>query len=238
MIKDYDQIRLMSEYLPSCFYNKRKFWLITYLYNMLKNNWTLNTDLILFLVFISFFYSCAPKINFTASPAIITKGDSVLLNWKVKGKPTLMFDQRKISHPPNDSMEILEFTLSVQRGKKEKYIKRQVSILPKESTDEVVLITNDIKGDTLIASGIKDSSLWADFEVISISSLSKRPLIILHAGRESELRDSEIPSNLLEGTHYAGSWKIMTLLSEAEKKDHSIIPDQLEIKVLICPLKK
>ena len=180
---------------------------------MLKNNWTLNTDLILFLVFISFFYSCAPNINFTASPAIITKGDSVLLNWKVKGKPTLMFDQRKISHPPNDSMEILEFTLSVQRGKKEKYIKRQVSILPKESTDEVGVITNDIKGDTL-------------------------PLIILHAGRESELKDSEIPSNLLEGTRYAGSWKIMTLLSEAEKKDHSIIPDQLEIKVLISPIKK
>jgi len=205
---------------------------------MPKNNWTLNTGLILFLVFISFFYSCAPKINFTASPAIITKGDSVLLNWKVKGKPTLMFDQRKISRPLNDSLEILEFTLSVQRGKKEKYIKRQVSILPKESTDQVTLITNEIKGDTLIASGIKDSTLWAGFEVISVSSLSGRPLIILHAGRESELKDSQIPSNLWEGTRYAGNWKIMALLTEAEKKDHSIIPNQLEIKVIIRPIKK
>ncbi len=205
---------------------------------MPKNNRTLNAGLILFLVFYSFFYSCVPKINFTATPAVITNGDSVLLNWKVKGKPTLMFDQRKIPHTPNDSLEILEFTLSVQRGKKERYIKRQVSVLPKETIDRVALITNEIKGDTLIASGTKDSTLWAGFEVISVSTLSERPLIIFHADIESMLKDSEIGSNQWEGTRYCGNWKIMTLLTEAEKKDHSIIPDQLEIKVIIRPLKK
>jgi len=64
---------------------------------------------------------------------VITKGDSVILNWKVKGKPTLLFDERKIFRPSSDSLKILEFTLSVQRDRKTKYIKRQVSVLPKES---------------------------------------------------------------------------------------------------------
>lgn len=57
------------------------------------------------------FSSCAPKIEFTAFPPVISKGDSVYLKWKIKGEPTLLFDQRKNAHPPNDSLEILEFTL-------------------------------------------------------------------------------------------------------------------------------
>ncbi|MDQ2721194.1 MAG: hypothetical protein M3Z26_15710 [Bacteroidota bacterium] len=188
--------------------------------------------------FVIFFYSCTPKINFTASPAVITKGDSVLLNWKINGKPTLLFDRRKIAHPPDDSLEILEFTLSVQKGKKVKYIKRQVSVLPKGSADRVVFMTNDLRGDTLIAEGIKDTALWSGFEIISVYSLSSRPINILHAGKKSELKNPAIPSYAWEGTTYAGLWKIMSLLTEAEKQDHSTIPNQLEIKVLIRPRKK
>ena len=149
-----------------------------------------------------------------------------------------MFDQRKITHPPGDSLEILEFTLSVQKGKIEKYIKRQISVLPKESTDRVVLITTDLKGDTLIAEGIKDTVLWANFQIISVSSLSSRPLVVIHANRQSGLKSPEIPSDVWEGTPYAGAWKIMSILTESEKKDSTIIPGQLEVSVLIRPLKK
>ena len=149
-----------------------------------------------------------------------------------------MFDQRKIPHPPNDSLEILEFTLSVQKGKKEKYKKRQISVLPKESTDRVVLITTDLKGDTLIAEGIKDTVLWDNFQIISVSSLSSRPIVVIHENRRSELKSPGIPSDVWEGTQYAGAWKIMSVLTEAEKKDSTIIPGQLEISVLIRPLKK
>lgn len=199
----------------------------------MKNNQALKGRLWPCFTLILIFCSCAPKINFTALPATITKGDSVLLNWKISGKPTLLFDQRKIAHAPGDSLEILEFTLSVQKGKKVKYIKRQISVLPKESTDRVVLMTNNLHGDTLIASGIKDTLIWAGFEIISVSSLSARPVIILHANIKFELKNPEIPSNVWEGTPYAGDWKIMSLLTEAEKENHSLIPGQLEIKVLI-----
>jgi hypothetical protein len=191
------------------------------------------------LLLVLIFYSCGPKItSFTASPATITKGDSVFLNWKIKGTPTLMFDQRKISHPGNDSLDVLEFTLSVEKAKKEKHIKRQISVLQKESTDEVVLATNELKGDTLIAEGIKDTALWSGFEVISVSSASHRTLIVMHDNIQAELKSSGIASNVWEGTKYAGHWKIMAILTEAEKRDSTIIPGQLEIKVLIRPLKK
>ncbi len=203
----------------------------------LKISFITVTLLCLFLVLI--FYSCAPKItSFTASPAAITKGDSVMLNWKIKGTPTLMFDQRKIPHPGNDSLEVLEFTLSVEKGKKEKHIKRQVSVVQNESMDKVVLATNDIKGDTLIAGGIKDTALWSSFEVISVSSASHRSLLVMHDNIQAALDSLGNTSNAWEGTRYAGTWKIMTPLTEAEKKDATIIPGQLEIKALIRPFKK
>ena len=185
------------------------------------------------------FYSCAPKItSFTALLPTITKGDSVTLNWKIKGKPTLLFDQRKMAHPGNDSLEILEFTLSVEKNKKEKHIKRQISVLPAESMDNVILATTDLKGDTLIATGIKDTLLWNNFEVISVSSASKRTLIVLHNDIRSQLESSGVISNAWDGSKYCGEWKIMTILTDAEKKDSSIIPGQLEIKAIIRPLKK
>lgn len=149
-----------------------------------------------------------------------------------------MFDQRKIFHPGNDSLQVLEFTLSVEKGKKEKHLKRQVSVLQKESRDEVVLITTDLKGDTLIAEGIKDTALWSGFEVISVSNTSPRTLVVLHDNIQAALKSPGVASNVWEGTQYAGYWKIMTTLSEAEKEDSTIIPGQLEIKVLIRPLKK
>lgn len=185
------------------------------------------------------FYSCAPKItSFTALPPTITKGDSITLKWKIKGKPTLLFDQRKITRPGNDSLEVLEFTLSVEKNKKEKHMKRQISVLPPRSMDKVVLATTDLKEDTLIATGIKDSVLWANFEIISLSSASNRSLIVVHNDQRSVLDSSGIISYAWEGSKYSGEWKIMAILNDAEKKDSTIIPAQLTIKAIIRPLKK
>lgn len=202
----------------------------------LKISFITVTSLWLFLIL--FFYSCAPKItSFTASPATITKGDSVMLKWKIKGTPTLMFDQRKIAHPGNDSLDVLEFTLSVQKGKKEKHIKRQVSMLPNQSMDLVVLATNELKGDTLIASGTKDSALWSGFEIVSVSSASHRTLIVIHNNIKTTLDSLGTSSSAWEGTQYGGAWKIMTLLTDAEKRDSAIIPGQLEIRAVIRSFK-
>jgi|GEM_PF-1693186 len=191
------------------------------------------------LLLVLIFYSCAAKIgSFTATPATITKGDSILLNWKIKGKPVLMFDQRKIAHPKGDSIDILEFTLSVQKGDKVKYIKRQVPVLPEESSDRVVLLTNELHGDTLIAEGVKDTSLWSNFEIVSVSSISKKILFVIHDNRQGILESAGTSSDVWEGSKYSGFWRIMTILTEAEKKDSSIITGDLEIKALIRPIKK
>ncbi len=177
--------------------------------------------------------SCSPKIQFNASPPIITKGDSVFLNWKIKGEPTLMFDQRKIAHAPDDSLELLEFTLSVEKRGKTKYIKRQITVLPAQSVDRVALFTTDIKGDTLIAEGVKDSAAWKHFQIVSISSLSNDAFTVIHDGVTATIKNTDLPDGSWKNKNYAGDWIIMRQLSDAEKQDHSKIPGSLEIQVLI-----
>ncbi len=171
-------------------------------------------------------------------PPVISKGDSVFLNWKIKGQPTLMFDQRKIAHSSNDSLEILEFTLSVEKNGKVKYIKRQVSVLPAESSDRVTFSITGLQGDTLIADGIKDTLLWKNYEIVSLSTVTGRTLIISHAGTVAEIKKPGVSSDNWRGKPYAGYWKIMSILTEAEKKDNTIIPNSLEIQAIIRPTKK
>lgn len=197
---------------------------------MHKNNLPLKKILYFCLLF---FYSCSPKIEFTALPKSISKGDSVLLNWKIKGKPTLLFDQRKIAYPPNDSLEILEFTLSVQKNKKVKFIKRQVSVLPKESNDRVILMTTELKGDTLIAAGIKDSVLWKNYEIISLATVTSRSIMVTHANITAAITRAETASFIWKGKEYAGYWKFMSLLTVSEKQNHSMIPSFLEVRAII-----
>ncbi len=205
---------------------------------MHKNYLYVKKIFLLFSFIILVFYSCAPKIQFIVVPPTISKGDSVFMNWKIKGQPTLMFDQRKIAHPPNDSLEILEFTLSVEKNGKVKYIKRQVSVLPAESSDKVTFSITGLQGDTLIADGTKDTLLWKNYEIISLSTVTGRPLIISHAGTVAEIKEPAVPSGTWKDKPYAGYWKIMSILTEAEEKDNTIIPNSLEIQAVIRPTKK
>lgn len=176
--------------------------------------------------------ACTPKVSLTVSPSVISKGDSVFLNWKVKGNPTMMVDTRKIARPPYDSTEVMEFTLSAKKGKKEKYVKRQVILLPGGSYDQLAFTVSGIRGDTLIAGGTKDLTAWKNYQVITLASASKRPLYVTHEGR-SGLIGYTASGILWQGLPYAGYWKIETLLTPEEKLNHSEIPGLLLIKAFI-----
>lgn len=186
------------------------------------------------LLFLACITACSPKVSLTASPPVIAKGDSVLLHWKVSGRPTMMVDTKKIGRPPFDSAEVMEFTLNAKKGKKEKYVKRQVLILPAGAYDQLAFVVSGINGDTLVSGGIKDTTAWNNYRIITLASVSKRQLIVSHAGKTGLVSDTTA-SRSWNGLPYAGSWKIKSLLTPEEKVNHSKIPNVLIIKAFVKP---
>lgn len=197
-----------------------------------------NSSVILFLAICH--YSCSPVIrSFTVQPLTITSEDSVKVNWDVRGKPTLLVHENIVPPDPANlgpsdaGKKFLELTLVVQKRSKEQRRIVQVAVLPKLSTDEIVFRT-DLRGDTLVAAGDKNSERWGDkFEIASVSSGSGRQLFVWHANKTVVLDKNGAPSNALMGTPVAGRWEIRSLLTDAEKKDMSTAPETLRLNATI-----
>ena len=180
--------------------------------------------------------SCEPVINsFSVSPRTIIADDSLKINYKIKGNPTLIVHERLI---PEDSenagasglpLKYLEFTLVVQKGKKETRRFVQVVVLPKETTNEIVFPTY-LHGDTLIAAGEKNAERWGDkFSILTVTSGSGRQLLVKHANRSSRLDKNGVICTDFKGTLVEGRWEIRSILTEGEKKDMSSAPSTLRI---------
>src|SRR5882762_5440732 len=75
--------------------------------------------------------SCGPKVlSFTATPAtMITKDDSVKFNWRVSGKPTLLFYPDDADDPLNPGTRLLSYKLVAQKGKKEAFLEQTLTLL-------------------------------------------------------------------------------------------------------------
>jgi hypothetical protein len=142
----------------------------------------------------------------------------------------LVHEKLPTEDPANLSpAKLLEFTLVVQKQKKEVRQKVQVVILPKESTNEIIFPTY-LRGDTLIASGDKNQERWGDkFSILTVNSGSGRQLVVKHANKIANLDKNGSPSNDLKGTPIAGVWEIRSMLTEADKKDMSSAPATLRI---------
>jgi hypothetical protein len=198
--------------------------------------------LVLSLALIVVLNSCNPKIYcFTAEPAAVGSKDSVHINWKVRGKPTLMLDHIKIANPPADSLDLLEFSLYVKKGNKSPaHLKRQVTLLPDESFSVMVVRVDSLSpaGDSLVAVGINDSLRWKGVSISTIDNISNRALTIFHGGRTGTLPATSNNSDIWAGLPYADFWMIKSPLTEAEKKDHSLIPTRIPLKIKIQPTKK
>ena len=182
----------------------------------------------------SFAVSCKPRIySFIPSSQVITQDDSVQFTWDVRGKATLLFDQRNIARPNNDSLHVLEFTLVVKKGSHEAHQKVQISVVPKQTTDYLVFPVTSLNGDTLIASGVKDTMLWKGFSIASITSVNQRVLTVIHDDVQSVIEDTSTASIVWRGKPYSGTWIIKTLLTPAERNNHDLIPNRFQLKASI-----
>jgi hypothetical protein len=206
---------------------------------MYVNNKAVSTFSSLFLLFASIvFYSCSckPVINSfkvtthdTTQVRRMTTDDTLKVNWDVKGKPTLLLSETDLP----DSGKVLEMKLVVEKNGKEVNQIIQVEMLPKNAATSITFNTV-LRGDTLVADDEKNAGVWGDrFEVLSVSNASGRPITITHAGRTASLGQSETPSNAFAQTPIEGRWVFKSLLTPAEKADHSLLPERLKINTTL-----
>ena len=182
--------------------------------------------------------ACKPRIySFSATPATSTGRDSIRLDWNVRGKASVLFSQRTIAQPPNDSIKILEFKLIVTKGQIDSFRTIQVPVVKDLDQDRVVFPVDTVLGDTAVARGIKDTVRWSGYGIGQVAGMPGRDLVVTHAGVTALLKDT-VQSDAWSGKPYAGYWEIKAVLTGAEKRNHSSIPERLTLTVVVHTPKK
>lgn len=184
--------------------------------------------------------SCKPKIDsfVTKSAGIetktITSDDSLEIDWKVRGKPTLLFHEL-IDSSGLEPEKFVELTLIVKKGKKEPARGLiMVQVLPPESSNTVVFDEAIFTKDSIIFKGIKSPSRWGNFFLIkTVKSTMGRPWTVYHEGKKIELTRDSIPSSGLQGLNLAGPWEFRSLLTPEEKSDPGKAPVEVRIQAII-----
>ncbi|HET7002962.1 MAG TPA: hypothetical protein VFI33_16665 [Puia sp.] len=189
--------------------------------------------LLLILVSIN---ACKPEVySFTAHPKIVTEKDSVHLHWAIRGKPELTFHQKKVAYPGGDSLQLLQFSLVAEKGgSRSAPSLLELGVLPLVYRDLFVLPVTGRHGDTLVAMGSRDS-LFQDFQVESMTSVTGRKILVEHNSFRTMLYDSVTRSKTFRGVDYAGSWKFQSILTPQEKANPKLVPGQFAIAVFISP---
>lgn len=182
---------------------------------------------------------CKPKVMlFTAAPRIVTSKDTVQLRWKTRGKAAMSFSRQRVARPPTDSVDLLDFVLVAAKwGKTSAPFLQQVQLVAEESQDPLSMPITGLEGDTLIAAGIKDTLLYRGFEMVSVMSLSHRPIVAVHDGVTTLLPDSGIIVTTLQGLPYSGPWILKSALTPIEKTDRSKIPNTFDARTIIKLIK-
>ncbi|PWT74715.1 MAG: hypothetical protein C5B59_10520 [Bacteroidetes bacterium] len=177
--------------------------------------------------------SCGPKIfYFRSNQYTIAGGDSVQLTWSVRGTPTLLA-YTDTAAPEEKRPEYRNYHLVVHKNGKEIMKQVQVIILPIVSEDDIVFSTIR-KGDSVIASGIKDTTRWGTFfKLQTVASGSGRTLTVMHGGKMVVLEKDRSSSAAFVGIANSGFWVISSPLSDAEKKDTTLVPARLKIHTVI-----
>jgi hypothetical protein len=190
------------------------------------------------VLLVSVIVSCNPKINsFSSNPKIVTENDSVRLSWNVSGTPGLTYHQKKVRYLGNDSVQLLQFILVSTEGSRVSSPQTlEIPVLPNMYRDVMIFPVVSRHGDTLMASGTRDS-VYNDFKIESMASVNNRKMLVQHGVYQTMLYDSSKRSKSLQGLDFAGPWILQSLLTPAEKENPKLVPDQLMIAVFIRPKK-
>lgn len=186
---------------------------------------------------IIFCNSCSPKvISFSARPCtIINQNDSVKFYWKISnGSPILLFSQEDANDDENPGKHYLYYKLVVQKGQKQASSPTLALTILKDSAVDNIVVSTQRHGDSLIGLGNKDSLEWGHkFILNGISTVLNRKLFIQHLQKNTEIIGAGSLSTQLNGLPNSGEWYISTLLTDAEKRDTTLIPAKLKIKTFL-----
>jgi hypothetical protein len=124
-------------------------------------------------------------------------------------------------------------TLVASRNGKEVPDAREVAIRPDSAHDEIGF-RDAVKGDTLVAGGINSPKRWGDdFDILSVTDGSNRPMEVIHAGISRVLRPGDSPDEGFKGTPVQGYWMFRSLLTPEEKANLRLAPAALKINITI-----
>jgi hypothetical protein len=171
-------------------------------------------------------------LNDTAEVRRMTADDTLRVHWDVKGTPALLINETEL---PDSAGRVLQLKLVVQNGGREANRIAQVEILPKSSATTITFATKlSANGDTLIAEGNKNPGGWGNrFEILSVSNASDRALMVWHSGQVASLNKEGSASDAFAGSPVEGRWVFKSLLTPSEKRDHSALPERLQVNVSI-----
>jgi hypothetical protein len=201
----------------------------------MKNNCCQLLFKIVFILLLPLISSCGPKINsFAVSPLTMTTLDTLRVNWDVRGTPTLLihFDNLAEGNIPQDSdstIGMLELDLVAKSGDKEQFRRTYIEIVPALIKNTIVF-TTEIKGDSLVAAGIKNPLRWAEnFKILTVSSNVSRPITIRHSGHSASLNTLGAISEAFKNTTLQGEWQFTSPLTKEEKNSQRSNTEELSI---------
>jgi len=170
----------------------------------------------------------------------ICAGEAVQAQWQLRGSPAMVLRIGNPRYATRDEDEeeadplapdTLELTLVASPGPKEALRTTLVLQYPDSSSD-VVGFRTTLRGDTLVAGGVRDTIGAARFHVASISNPQQRVLEVRHAGRSARLIAGASSSDLA-GTALGGRWEIRSLMTQPERGTPSLRPVSLQLDVAI-----
>lgn len=184
---------------------------------------------------------CGPKVmSFRAGPCTtITKEDSIRFSWQARGKTQLIFYPVNAGDEQNPGKIYLMYKLVATKGGKAAASPNLGVVMVGDTVVDNIYINTRRVGDSAVAAGDKDSLVWgSQFRLETVASLSRRSLTVIHNGKSVELDGSGKASTALRGLVNSGPWTISTPLTDAEKRDTTLIPGRLMIKTIVVHAKK
>lgn len=187
-----------------------------------------NFNLVICFFYLLLVYGCGPQIYaFRVDPRVIGLDDSIYVTWKVRGKPTLSIHDKHLGADTTYRM----VTLTASSHGKEVYRDSIVTVFNTGDLNRIVFSTT-LRGDTLVAKGIKNVSRWGDLFVVgSVSNPSARVLVVIHAGKSAA--NLQKVNDTFSGTPVSGIWEIRSLLTPAEKANLKLAPSNLSIQITL-----
>jgi len=124
-------------------------------------------------------------------------------------------------------------TLVVSRNGQDSSRVVQIAVRPDSAADEIGF-RPVIRGDSLVGEGINNPRRWGnDFDILSVADGSNRTMDVYHPPISKTIYAGEKPVITFKGTPVQGFWQFRTLMTAAEKNNHSLIPKLLKILVTL-----